>query len=430
MGYDPDYTPTIVYGVAAPALKCCVYILKKGQKPIQSKRYIAKGAAMFIYIFFATFSLKLVFIGAGNIINEHERIIKLETASNSTTGCSLTTTHGSTIFCEYAEFGSFPRQNLTAPIIYIGANGLGCDLIKDSYTLMNRIVWINRGGCPFTTKVMLAQDAGAAAVIILDDKDDTSPVRMKAMGNEKDTIFIPAVMIPNRYASIVERITSEETSIKLLLSTTYVSKSIEEEIMLKRAVEDKPGDPHSLMQLTSFMVRSGWIETANPYMVLAGDLSSDPEIHYSIGEYFHNIREEPEIAQYYFSRCIIYIMDNIYNSEIKTASNREMNMLVEIASNAPEREEQRLIFSNFLKHKMMSEFASMNEELYNRGTLGTAAVLFWVTELDQIGEPTKLLEMIQGKWRHQHVRGNDEKWQAAMDEAEIVVKRFMDQDEN
>ena len=78
-----------------------------------------------------------------------------------------------------------------------GANSAGptttdaCSTITNPSEIEGRIAAIDRGGCPFVTKVILAQQAGAIGVIILDNQ----PGPVMGMGGLEGSIVIPSLRV-------------------------------------------------------------------------------------------------------------------------------------------------------------------------------------------------------------------------------------------
>jgi hypothetical protein len=98
-----------------------------------------------------------------------------------------------------AEFGpALTGGGVTGPLetlgIQPGSTGPGCD----PFSPLNRrkadgaILMIDRGDCAFTIKVKNAQDAGAIAVIIVDNVAGSPP---PSLGGDDPSIHIPAVRI-------------------------------------------------------------------------------------------------------------------------------------------------------------------------------------------------------------------------------------------
>ncbi|MGG6229660.1 thrombospondin type 3 repeat-containing protein [Tenacibaculum sp. SDUM215027] len=69
----------------------------------------------------------------------------------------------------------------------------GCDAITNAAELNGKIAVIRRGTCNFSVKAKNAQDAGAVAVIIVNN-ENTAPFNMAA-GDGSESVTIPAVMI-------------------------------------------------------------------------------------------------------------------------------------------------------------------------------------------------------------------------------------------
>jgi extracellular elastinolytic metalloproteinase len=86
-------------------------------------------------------------------------------------------------------------QNL---VLYEDANGSGlgqaCTTPLNEASLSGKIVLINRGNCPFVEKVINAQNAGAIAVIIINN-DTANPDQMLVMAGADGAITIPAISV-------------------------------------------------------------------------------------------------------------------------------------------------------------------------------------------------------------------------------------------
>lgn len=67
-----------------------------------------------------------------------------------------------------------------------------CSTLTNASALQGKIALINRGKCTFVSKVQEAQDAGALAVVMVDNADADVPF---AMGGDGGTLGIPGVMI-------------------------------------------------------------------------------------------------------------------------------------------------------------------------------------------------------------------------------------------
>ena len=106
------------------------------------------------------------------------------------------------LVAEYAcypttAFGPGLSSNITADIVLVndgtgGTSSLGCNTLTNAAQLNGKIALIRRGTCPFLQKIKNAQDAGAIAVIMMNNADGT-PIPMG--GTETDPIIIPSVMI-------------------------------------------------------------------------------------------------------------------------------------------------------------------------------------------------------------------------------------------
>lgn len=93
-------------------------------------------------------------------------------------------------------FGPALTSNITADVVLVddgtGMPSLGCSILTNSSQINGKIALIRRGNCSFLQKIKNAQDAGAIAVIMMNNIDGT-PIPMG--GTETDPITIPSVMI-------------------------------------------------------------------------------------------------------------------------------------------------------------------------------------------------------------------------------------------
>jgi hypothetical protein len=102
----------------------------------------------------------------------------------------------------YAVEGNISGSNLlsgtgpvTGQLVYYNDDAAGTTheaCVAASNLLFNKIALINRGTCAFTTKVLNAQNAGAIAVIVVNNVPG-NPITMG--GTQNNAITIPAVMI-------------------------------------------------------------------------------------------------------------------------------------------------------------------------------------------------------------------------------------------
>ena len=103
-----------------------------------------------------------------------------------------------------ANFGTAITSPITANIVLIADNTApasdGCQTITNGAAISGNIALIRRGSCNFTVKVKAAQDAGAQAVIMMNNIDGT-PI---PMGGSDATIVIPSVMISKADGDILE----------------------------------------------------------------------------------------------------------------------------------------------------------------------------------------------------------------------------------
>ena len=92
-----------------------------------------------------------------------------------------------------------PSPGITQDLVlFEDADGLGlseaCTIPINGPSLAGKIVVINRGNCPFVEKVKNAQNAGAIAVIVLNN-DVANPDQIITMAGADATITIPAISV-------------------------------------------------------------------------------------------------------------------------------------------------------------------------------------------------------------------------------------------
>ena len=95
-----------------------------------------------------------------------------------------------------ATFGpGLPTTPLTGDVVLVddgsGAPTEGCNALVNGAQISGNIAIVDRGNCPFVDKVQNAQDAGAIAVIVVNNAG-TAPF---GMGGTSGTINIPSIMI-------------------------------------------------------------------------------------------------------------------------------------------------------------------------------------------------------------------------------------------
>ncbi|MGM8892226.1 PA domain-containing protein, partial [Psychrobacter sp. 1Y1] len=85
----------------------------------------------------------------------------------------------------------------------------GCEATTNAADITGNIAIIDRGACAFTQKVKHAQDAGAIAVIIANNKDADAVI---TMAGDDESITIPAMMVSqNEAAAIYALLDANET---------------------------------------------------------------------------------------------------------------------------------------------------------------------------------------------------------------------------
>jgi len=91
-----------------------------------------------------------------------------------------------------ASFGPQPTALGTSGALVAAAPSDACNALTNGSALSGNLALVDRGTCTFVTKVKAAQNAGARAVIIVDNVDGSPP---DGLGGTDDTITIPAVRV-------------------------------------------------------------------------------------------------------------------------------------------------------------------------------------------------------------------------------------------
>ena len=109
------------------------------------------------------------------------------------------------------SFGPTITSAITSNIVLVSdgstAPTIGCNSLINSAALNGKIALIRRGSCTFVAKVLNAQNAGAIAVIIMNNV----PGPPAGIGGTDGTIIIPSVMISQADGDILEAALSSGT---------------------------------------------------------------------------------------------------------------------------------------------------------------------------------------------------------------------------
>lgn len=93
-----------------------------------------------------------------------------------------------------------------------------CEDLVNADRLIGKIALIDRGSCFFTDKVQKAQDAGAVAVIMVNNQEGEPIV----MGGENPAIFIPGVMISQAAGALLKAHLQETPTVRLDAESSMV----------------------------------------------------------------------------------------------------------------------------------------------------------------------------------------------------------------
>lgn len=99
---------------------------------------------------------------------------------------------------------------VTGKLVYVEPN-LGCEAPRNADALRGNVALIDRGTCFFSEKILHAQDAGALAVVMVNNVD-TSPI---PMGGDGEGIRIPGVMISKADGALLKARLGETVRVRL-----------------------------------------------------------------------------------------------------------------------------------------------------------------------------------------------------------------------
>jgi hypothetical protein len=116
---------------------------------------------------------------------------------------------------------------LSGVVVYSKVNSKGCDKFPDGYFRSKPGAWpnfalIDRGDCYFSTKVWNAQQAGAAAVLVADNKHEDlitmdSPEEDPSASQYLQKISIPSALIEKKFGDSLKKALSDKELISMKL---------------------------------------------------------------------------------------------------------------------------------------------------------------------------------------------------------------------
>mmetsp|Transcript_38114 Transcript_38114/g.51577 ORF Transcript_38114/g.51577 Transcript_38114/m.51577 type:complete len:176 (-) Transcript_38114:321-848(-) len=129
------------------------------------------------------------------------RVAPLEfTPSEDYDGQLITQTSKGTVIFNFkaAEFG--PRMTNMTSILMPAKPSLGCKLEEHQVRIKGMIVVLDRGGCGFSDKVLVSQQAGAIAVLIINH--DEAVIPMNAPEDAAQQAKIPLIMVNDAFNEV------------------------------------------------------------------------------------------------------------------------------------------------------------------------------------------------------------------------------------
>ena len=135
------------------------------------------------------------FIVGGPSTSENALSVGAMTHPTDESLISSGTINGEEAIIQPASFGpqeAYSLSNEDLEVVYPSENQLACDAFADGTDFTGKAVIIDRGACAFVTKVLMAQEKGAAFVFIANNNDDGTPA---PMGGSSSEVTIPSVGI-------------------------------------------------------------------------------------------------------------------------------------------------------------------------------------------------------------------------------------------
>jgi hypothetical protein len=186
----------------------------------------------------------------------------------------------------------FPWNQVTDTAMVVNdgtaADSLGCDSVAGLADLTGRIAVAYRGACNFSLKAKLAEEAGAVALVIINNMPG-APIEM-GTGSFGDLVTIPVVLVPDSFGTAMHDALLNETTILRLGSTCYTSTDCDDVIA----------------HVTGFAFQSGfegayWITVQNvsPYIPrtdLVVDLTYDPLLTFASSDEAPTVNEPGHIS--------------------------------------------------------------------------------------------------------------------------------------
>ncbi|MCF4010717.1 S8 family serine peptidase [Rheinheimera sp. UJ63] len=95
----------------------------------------------------------------------------------------------------------FSFNSSTTPLVVIPGSYLACDPLAEDVDLTGKAVLLSRGTCGFVVKAKVAQDRGAAFVIIANSNPGEAPI---VAGGTDDSVTVPTVMITKEIGDTIK----------------------------------------------------------------------------------------------------------------------------------------------------------------------------------------------------------------------------------
>ena len=134
---------------------------------------------------------------------------------------------------------------------------IACDPANANNDLNGKIVLLSRGACAFAAKILNAQNAGAIAVIVMDNVPGEAPF---IMGGDDPTITIPAVMISFEDGGRIRSVLSGGGTVNVTLPTLPLPMATLTMVLFATSTptEFQTGLPVALQQSPAYLMLNKW----------------------------------------------------------------------------------------------------------------------------------------------------------------------------
>lgn len=151
--------------------------------------------------------------------------------------------HAQTFTAGPAQFGpDFGINNFVSGRLVVGSPLDGCTALENVDVIERNIVLLTRGNCMFIEKVRNAEEAGATAAVIYDNKElpENMSQPLSMSGNGSDDVIIPSVFVTHANGKLLTELLEKETRVLIRLQEMEITSTDEED---SSEEQDKLNEP-------------------------------------------------------------------------------------------------------------------------------------------------------------------------------------------